>query len=161
MDLRRSPGRGCRRRPLVQCSHRLFALGITFGLGTGATSVIARLLGAGNKKEADNAAEHAILIGLAVAVPIVALALLFKYELLTLLGTSGKVRELAVVYFEIIVPSFIFGILNVTFRSILTGEGNTLTPISIQASGTLLNIILDPVLIFWAEWGSPAPPGRP
>ena len=130
-----------------------FALGITFGLGTGATSVIARLLGAGNKKEADNAAEHAILIGLAVAVPIVALALLFKYELLTLLGTSGKVRELAVVYFEIIVPSFIFGILNVTFRSILTGEGNTLTPISIQASGTLLNIVLDPVLIFWAEWG--------
>jgi len=130
-----------------------FALGVTFGLGTGATSVIARFLGADDKLQADNAARHAILIGLAVAVLIVAGALLFKYEILTLLGTSGEVRELAVVYFEIIALSFVFGILNVSFRSIMTGEGNTRTPVMIQASGTVLNIILDPILIFWAKMG--------
>ena len=130
-----------------------FALGVTFGLGTGATSVIARFLGADNKKQADNAARHAILIGLAVAIAIVAGALLFKYEILTVLGTSGHVRELAVIYFEIIALSFIFGLLNVSFRSIMTGEGNTRTPVMIQACGTVLNIILDPVLIFWAELG--------
>ena len=130
-----------------------FALGVTFGLGTGATSVIARFLGADNKKQADNAARHAILIGLAVAIAIVAGALLFKHEILTVLGTSGHVRELAVIYFEIIALSFIFGLLNVSFRSIMTGEGNTRTPVMIQACGTVLNIILDPVLIFWAELG--------
>ena len=45
-----------------------FALGVTFGLGTGATSVIARFLGAQDKLQAENAARHALLIGFAVAV---------------------------------------------------------------------------------------------
>ena len=74
----------------------------------------------------------------------VAAALLWKREIMGLLGTSGEVTGLAIEYFEIVAPGFIFTILNVTFRSIMTGEGNTVTPISFQAGGTLLNVILDP-----------------
>ena len=35
----------------------------------------------------------------------------------------------------------------------MTGEGNTRTPVTFQAVGTLLNVVLDPVLIFSAGLG--------
>ena len=55
-----------------------FAIGITFGLGIGATSAIARLLGAKNKSGADNAASHALLVGMSAGILFPALGLLFK-----------------------------------------------------------------------------------
>ena len=42
----------------------IFLMGITFGLGTGVTSVIANYLGSNQKNKADSCAEHAIFIGI-------------------------------------------------------------------------------------------------
>ena len=39
-------------------------MGITFGLGSGATTVIAQYIGAEDKKNADNAALHTMLLGI-------------------------------------------------------------------------------------------------
>ncbi len=130
-----------------------FSIGITFGLGVGATSAIARLLGAKDKAGADNAASHALLIGALVGILIPALGLLFRREIFIALGVSPAVLQGALVYFSIIAPSFVFSNLNVQFRSILTGEGDTRTPIAFQIGGTLLNLVLDPLLIFTAGWG--------
>ena len=130
-----------------------FSIGITFGLGTGVTSVIARFLGAENKSAADNAAEHALLIGVIMGTIIPTIGLLFKYPIFSLLGVPAEIIGLAIEYFQIIVIGFIFTILNVQFRSIMTGEGDTRTPIYFQIGGTLLNLILDPLLIFSAGLG--------
>ena len=130
-----------------------FAMGITFGLGTGATSVIARFIGADDKASADNAAEHAMLIGLAVGVAIVGAALAFKVQIFALLGAEGNVLDLATQYFEIVVLGFLFQILSTTCRSIMSGEGDTRTPLALQGSGTLLNIALDPIFIFTLDMG--------
>ena len=51
----------------------LLSIGITFGLGVGATSAIARLLGAKDKVGADNAASHALLVGALIGLFIPAL----------------------------------------------------------------------------------------
>ena len=40
-----------------------FGLGITFGLGSGVTAVVAQFIGAEDKKNADNSAEHGIVLG--------------------------------------------------------------------------------------------------
>jgi putative MATE family efflux protein len=130
-----------------------FAMGIAFGLGTGVTSVIARFIGAGNKESADNAAEHAMLVGLVLGALCVAAALLFRVQIFDLLGAEGEVLSLATQYFEIVVLSFLFQILNVTFRSIMSGEGDTTTPLALQGSGTILNIALDPIFIFSLDMG--------
>jgi len=130
-----------------------FSIGITFGLGAGATSVIAQFLGAKNKRDADNTAEHALLIGLVLGVLIPIIGLIFKREIFSILGASVEIQELAIQYFQIIALGFIFTILNVQFRSIMTGEGDTRTPIYFLASGTVINLILDPILIFSAGLG--------
>jgi len=129
------------------------AIGIIFGLGTGATSAIARHLGAGNKQAAEDAARQTLVIGLGFAVVLTVVALTLKREIMRWLGASIEISELAIQYFEIAVPGFLFVVLNVCFRSIMTGEGNTRTPVTFQAVGTLLNVVLDPVLIFSAGLG--------
>ena len=129
------------------------AIGMVFGLGTGATSAIARSLGAGDRKAAEDAARQTMAMGLLFAAAVIAAALLFKGGIMTALGASGEVAALAVRYFEVAAPGFAFVVVNTCFRSIMTGEGNTKTPVLFQAGGTLLNIALDPLLIFTAGLG--------
>ena len=39
-------------------------MGITFGLGSGATTVIAQMIGKKDKRKADNTAEHILILGI-------------------------------------------------------------------------------------------------
>jgi putative MATE family efflux protein len=130
-----------------------FAIGITFGLGSGVTSVISRFLGANAKRDADNSAEHGVLMGIFFGVIISVGGYFFRYSIFEFLGATPEIIPLAVDYFSIIVLGFIFQIMNVFFRSILSGEGDTVTPIRFQITGTLLNVMLDPLFIFTLNLG--------
>lgn len=123
-------------------------IGVVFGLGAGVTSVVARAIGERDKARADSSAEHAVFLGLTVAVVFTVIALSWGEGLLALLGVPDHLMELASGYFRIIATGYVFMVLSVFFRSILTGEGDTMTPVAIQAGGTLLNIALDPLFIF-------------
>jgi putative MATE family efflux protein len=56
-------------------------------------------------------------------------------------------------YFQVIAGGFIFMITGIFLRSIFSGEGDTKTPVKIQVTSTVLNIILDPILIFGFDMG--------
>ena len=43
-------------------------LGLTMGLGTGVTAAIARFIGEENKKQADNCAEHAVVMAVIISI---------------------------------------------------------------------------------------------
>jgi len=128
-------------------------IGLTFGLGAGVTSVVARFLGNNDKKSAENAAEHSILLGVFLGIVIPIISIVFARHIFGLLGAPAHIVPLAVKYFRIISLGFVFNILNIFFRSIMTGEGNTKTPMFFQAVGTVTNIILDPILIFGLKLG--------
>lgn len=130
-----------------------FATGITFGLGAGVTSVISRFLGSKNKNAADKTAEHAVFMGIFMAVVITIMGLLLRYSIFEFLGAPPDIISLAVDYFSIITIGFVFNIMNVFFRSILAGEGDTVAPIRFLITGTILNIILDPIFIFTFNLG--------
>jgi len=130
-----------------------FAISICFGLGIGITSLISQALGARDKHRANNAAEHAVLLGVVIGILISALSIIFRYPIFKLLGAPEHIIGLAVSYFEIIVYGFVFNILSVFFRSILSGEGDVKTPVRFMIFGTGINIILDPVFIFVLNLG--------
>ncbi|MFA6618504.1 MAG: MATE family efflux transporter [Candidatus Neomarinimicrobiota bacterium] len=130
-----------------------FAISICFGLGIGITSIISRALGAKNYDRANNAAEHAILIGVVLGLLISTLSIVFRYQIFHLLGTPDHIIGLAVSYFEVIVFGFVFNILGVFFRSIMSGEGDVRTPVTFSIIGTLINIVLDPIFIFTFKLG--------
>ena len=125
-----------------------FVMGITFGLGTGITATIARAIGERNKEKADNAAKHGLLIALVMGITLTVFGLLIGKKVLTMLGSPSELIEESWSYLEVTCYGMMFIVFSIVFRSILAGEGDMKFPVMVAATGTILNIILDPIFIF-------------
>ncbi|MEE8340997.1 MAG: MATE family efflux transporter [Candidatus Neomarinimicrobiota bacterium] len=132
-----------------------FVLGLSMGFGSGVTASIARFIGANDKINADNSAEHALLMASFISIIMVIAGLLYGERLLTLLGTPPELINMAWSYLRIITIGLFFMVFSGFFRAILAGEGDMKTPMIISAAGTILNIILDPIFIFVLGYGVP------
>ncbi|HVR28123.1 MAG TPA: MATE family efflux transporter [Thermoanaerobaculia bacterium] len=132
-------------------------LGVTFGLGSGVTAVVARYVGARDAEGADRAAENGLLLGLGLTAFFTLLGGVWGRELLVAMGVPSGLLPLAWEYFGPIVYGYVFLVLSTFLRSILAGEGDMRTPMMIQGAATLLNIALDPLFMFtfgWGVWGA-------
>lgn len=132
-----------------------FVLGLSMGLGSGVTASIARFIGASDKINADNSAEHALLMASIISVIMVLAGLLYGKQMLVILGTPLELINIAWSYLRVITIGLFFMVFSGFFRSILAGEGDMKTPMIITAVGTVLNIILDPIFIFVLGYGVP------
>ena len=123
---------------------------ITLGAGTGigTSSLIARFIGAGKKERANNAAEHSLLIILALSLITTIFGPLLTRPLFTLLGASEQMLPYILGYINIVLYGSLFQFFSMIGNGILRGEGNTVTPMQVMILGTLVNIALDPLLIF-------------
>jgi putative MATE family efflux protein len=124
----------------------LIAIGSGTGIGT--ASLIARHIGASRYKEANNAAEHTLLIILLLAALVSFCGPLLSGPFFRLLGASEAMLPYILGYINIILYGSFFQLFTMIGNGILRGEGNTVTPMRVMVAGTLVNIILDPVLIF-------------
>ena len=122
-------------------------MGITFGLGSGATTVIAQSIGEKNKTKADSTAMHTIILGIFLSFIFIIVGMFFGEYILSSQGAKHESFSYASEYFFTMIIGTPFMILGIFFRSILSGEGDTMLPMKILGFGTILNIILDPPLI--------------
>ena len=128
-------------------------LGLTMGLGTGVTSTIANFIGLKKKKDADNSAGHAIVLGILISITLTPMALIYGKTILVLFGATNEILQMSWIYLKLICFGLPFMVLSAFFRSILVGEGDTKFPMLVAGSGTILNIILDPIFIFTLNMG--------
>jgi len=124
-------------------------MGITFGLGSGATTVIAQSIGEKNKLKADNTAEHIIILGLILSLIFVLIGIFFGNTIISSQSPDAKVFLNASDYFYTMLWGTPFMILSIFFRSILSGEGDNIMPMKVLGLGTLINLILDPFFIYY------------
>ena len=123
-------------------------LGFSTILGTGGMALIAQAFG---RKDYDYAAtvfKQSILLALIVGVVEAAIGLTIAPAYIEFFGGTGKSLEWGIQYFQIFVISFLFMILLYTIGNCFRGMGNTKTPMMIMLQGNLMNILLDPILIF-------------
>jgi putative MATE family efflux protein len=123
-------------------------IGIGSGTGIGASSLIARFIGAGKKEQANDAAEHSLLIILALSLITTIFGPLLTRPLFILLGASEQMLPYVLGYINIILYGSFFQFFTMIGNGILRGEGNTVKPMQVMVLGTLVNIALDPLLIF-------------
>ena len=128
-------------------------IGLTVGLGAGVTASIAQYIGKKDKKNADNCAEHAILLGIAISVLLTILGVYFGRDLLILLGAYDYILDTAHSYLKILTFGIGGVVFSLFFRAILAGEGETKIPMIIGLVGTISNVILDPIFIFLLDYG--------
>ncbi len=125
----------------------MIVVGLGNGLGAGATSLIARCIGAENKKGADNAAIHSILLTLIAAAILTAFILAYLPNILISMG-AGQSLGLAVQYGQIVFGGLIFLIFSAVASGILRAEGDVNRAMYAMAATAILNIVLDPIFIY-------------
>mgnify|MGYP001092066760 CR=1 FL=1 len=129
----------------------MVVMGLSIGLGAGASSAISRRIGARDKNGADNATMHAMILVVIVSVISTLILLRFSEPLMVLMG-AGYALGLALEYGRIIfLGSILVVFVNMAF-AILRGEGDARRTMYAMAGGSLINAVLDPILIYWARW---------
>ncbi len=125
----------------------------SFGITGGVSSLVARAIGAGRLSELDSTAESGMFLSVAGSVLFLLPLYGFARPLLSLFGGSGAILEYGHSYLVWLLPVVPFMFVNAVFVGILQGEGKTQPMMLSMMLGTVTNIVLDPVLIFWARMG--------
>ena len=134
----------------------LFTLMLAFGdlFGLGGSSVIARLFGAGRKADGKRLSIFcfygAIAFGLFAAIVLLAL----REPMLALLGAEGEVTPHAAAYYSWFMAGAAFVIFSLVPTNLLRTAGYPKISMEVSILGAVVNIILDPVLIFGLELGA-------
>ncbi|MFQ3476313.1 MATE family efflux transporter [Halonotius sp. F2-221B] len=128
----------------------LVYLFISLGLGlTVAGSVlVAQHTGADQPEQAEYAASQTVVFTLLAGLVLGTLGFQFVAELLGVFGAEPAVLTLATDYMEVIslgLP-FLFGF--TVFIALMRGAGDTVTPMLVMFGTVVLNVALDPLLIF-------------
>ncbi len=140
----------------------LAAMGFTFsvvmivgalatGFSSGAASIITRALGAGNKTLAARTVSDGLVLTIAGTALVSVIGLLTIDPLFSLLGAEGRVLELVREYMVIWFIGAVAAIMPPVSDGCLRAAGDVVRPVMVMCTVAVLNIILDPILIF--GWG--------
>ncbi len=122
------------------------AVGIGFGVGMNA--VIALHLGAGNREKANLAATQGLALGVVHTVILTAGSILFMPVFLRFFTDKEAVVDLGIRYSVVVFLFTFFVVTGVAFEKIFQAVGRMKVSMISLMCGCILNIILDPILIF-------------
>ncbi len=128
---------------------QLMIIALSVGSGVGINSLISRRLGAKNQEEADKAASTSIRIGLFNYLIFLVIGLFFTGVFVSGYAEKGTyIYEAACQYFFIVCVGSLFINIQVVLEKVLQSTGNMVAPMLCSLTGAIVNIVLDPILIF-------------
>ena len=120
----------------------------SIGVTVAGTSLIGNSIGEKNDKKTLNYFSHIIYYGILISIFITFLGFYFAEKVFFLMGSTDEVVYLGLEYTNIIYSGAILFILVVSLNSLLHAEGDTKTYRNVLILSFLLNIVLNPILIF-------------
>ena len=120
----------------------------SIGVTVAGTSLIGNSIGEKDNKKTLNYFSHIIYYGILISIFITFLGLYFSQRVFFLMGSTEEVASLGLEYTNIIYSGSFLFILVVSLNSLLHAEGDTKTYRNVLVISFLLNIILNPILIF-------------
>lgn len=118
------------------------------GIGSGASSVIARAMGSGDKARVTLLVTHAQILAIVVGCVLGMLAAIFADTIVSSLGAEGLVLQMTTDYLRVYMLGVPFFVLSMVGSTLLRATGSAASPGIIMTTGSLLQILLGPVLIF-------------
>ena len=117
-------------------------------IGTGASSLIARSLGAGNRNKACHTVTAGFVLTVLLSLIVMVCGLAFLPTIIRGLGAGKMTWEYTRQYVQVLLAGSLFTMGNYIFGQLLRSEGSVKYSILGMIIGTIANIILDPVFIF-------------
>ena len=123
-------------------------IAVSVGTGVGVNALLSRSLGAKDQETANRSAENGVLLAAISSVVFMAIALLFAQPFFELQKATPEIARQGAAYLRIC-GGLSFGIfLEVMFERLLQSTGRTFYTMITQGVGAVINIVMDPVLIF-------------
>jgi len=130
-------------------------LSVAVGLGVGLNACIARSLGAGDPQKANDAAAHGLVFTTIHALLFVLVGIFGTRPFLQMFTTDPEVLEMGCQYSYIVICLSFGSLYHIFIEKIFQATGNMVVPMILQGVGAIINIVLDPILIF-GMFGLPA-----
>ena len=118
------------------------------GTGVGVNSLLSRRLGEGRTEEANAVASSALFLAFALSVIFIAIGLFLAKPFLALFTDSSELLELSASYSRICLIISFGCMFSITIEKLIQATGNSVQPMTMQLTGAIMNIVLDPVFIF-------------
>lgn len=123
-------------------------IALSTGLGVGINSLISRKLGEKNHGEAVQAAKTGIVMEALSSGLFILIGLFLSPVLMRLFTDDAVLQQLGTTYLTIVCAVSMGLFMAITFERMLQATGNTVCSMVVQLSGAVVNIILDPIMIF-------------
>jgi MATE family, multidrug efflux pump len=118
------------------------------GTGVGIAALVSRRFGENNPEATNHAAGQTFLLSIVWGLLLILVAVLFADSILPALGATPDIMEYSRQYLVITAYGAPLIIFDLVVASLLRGSGDAVKPMIIMVTATVLNIILDPFLIF-------------
>jgi putative MATE family efflux protein len=124
----------------------LISLGM--GISVAGSVLVAQYTGADETDAAEYAASQTVTFAAIVSLVLGVIGYVVVGDFLGLLGASADVLPMATSYMEVVSLGLIFMFGFMVFVSLMRGSGDTITPMLVMFGSVVLNIVIDPFLIF-------------
>ncbi len=124
----------------------IYAVGM--GLAMATTGIVSRRIGEKNQLAGSRAAFQAIILGVIISLPFFISGVFFAKEILNLMGSSTGVITIGSKYTGLLLGSNVIIMLLFINNAIFRSAGDAMIAMIVMIIANLLNIVLDPCLIF-------------
>lgn len=128
---------------------------IACGTGVGFNTLLSRCLGEKKFKKADQVILHGLVLAFVNWLIFLVLGFCFADRFLQLFSKNAQIVSMGKVYMQICTTCSIGIFVQITYERILQASGQPVYNMIMQGAGALINIIMDPILIF-GYFGIPA-----
>lgn len=124
------------------------------GLTVAGAVLIAQLIGASKKEEAASMASQIFVCAMIFSIICAGVIAIFTPTVVNWLGADEPTAKVANVYLRIVILDMPFLYVVNIFAAIRQAQGDTVSPMFLNLTGILLNVILDPLLMIVIHWGA-------
>lgn len=132
---------------------QMLMIALSTGMGTGIGSLISRRLGEKRHDEAIDAARNGIFIELLGTVLFMIIGVFFSRTFMSMFTPDAALQELGTTYLTIVCTVSVGLFMSVVLERMMQATGNTTLSMLTQLVGAVINIILDPIMIFTMNMG--------
>ena len=123
-------------------------IAVSVGLGVGLNAVLSRALGAGDQKGVNRAATCGIMLMIVCSAAFMVAGCTLVRPFFEAQTDIREIVEYGIDYTTIVMVGSMGSFMQIVFERLLQSTGRTMMTMVSQATGAIINIILDPIMIF-------------
>lgn len=124
------------------------SIAVSVGTGVGLSSLISRRLGEQNQKAASSAATHGLFLAFCSWLVFVVIGFFGVPAFANAFSDNQELIKPAITYGTIVLVGSLFSLMATESERVMQGCGDMISPMYCSLLGAVVNIILDPIMIF-------------